>query len=112
MLYRVPFVFLIMIGLLFSSLACGRGSDVNTPAPIADSKLTASGINERMLWGSWDITIDGITGDVDIVQSRTATFTANITRLIQPPAYPINLVKVILNIPESDFVAGKLVFDL
>ncbi|MCK4719447.1 hypothetical protein KAU08_02235 [bacterium] len=112
MFSRILLTFLIIIGLLFSLLACGRGSDVNTPAPITDSKLTASSINERMLWGIWDITIDGITGDVDIVQSRTATFTANITRLIQPPAYPMSLLQVIMNIPESDIHAGKLVFDL
>jgi len=92
--------------------ACSQGSNVSTPTTTIDPVTAESSLDHEVLFGIWDISIDPDTYEAEIVQSRTASFTANITRLIQPPAYPVNLVSVTVNVPESDLLNGKLVFDL
>jgi hypothetical protein len=50
--------------------------------------------NSRSLLGIWNVRIDPDTLQADITPLRSAEFTANITRLMQPPAKPMNMVSL------------------
>ncbi|MFH1676331.1 MAG: hypothetical protein ABIC40_04825 [bacterium] len=56
-----------------SNPALANGSDQNTPA-------------SRQLWGFYDVSLNTVTGETEIVPLRAVEFTANVTRFLQPPA--------------------------
>ncbi|MFH1676644.1 MAG: right-handed parallel beta-helix repeat-containing protein, partial [bacterium] len=46
----------------------------------------------RVLWGIWDVSIDSATSEITVTPLRGAAFTANVTRFMQPPVSPVNMV--------------------
>jgi len=71
-----------------------------------------SGGSNTTLLGFWEVAIDPVSLDVDIVPLRGALFTANITRLLQPPATPVHYFIVYLNLAYCDIQGGYLDLDI
>jgi len=89
------------------------GSSTNPVTPSTDINDTtqSADANSRHLWGLWDVTIDGSTMEVEIVPARGLEFTANVTRFLQPPSSPVNLLSIALQ-PGSDPSSGYFVLDI
>ncbi len=79
MVYRFFAVCVIACGLMLMLGACGDDPDVTTP----DTSLTtqATSPNPHVLWGQYDVAIDGETGEVLITPLRSADFNANVVRV-------------------------------
>ena len=76
-----------------------------------DRNFQSTGSNSTLL-GFWEVSIDPDTLDVDIVPLRGALFTANITRILQPPATPVNYFTVYLNLGFCNIPGGYLDLDI
>jgi hypothetical protein len=84
-------------------------SPVTNPTPL---KLPGSSPqSSEMLWGLYDISIDHITGAVDIVPVRAGTFEANVTKFLQPPSVPSNNLVITLG-SGTDIPKGYIVADV
>ena len=112
-----------MFILIMAALLPGCSGNGNPAAPqiSGESQLELTGQPARSyqsagsnttLLGFWEVAIDPVTLDVEIVPLRGALFTANITRLLQPPATPFNYFIVYLNIAYCDIQGGYLDLDI
>ena len=91
------FLAVFILSLIFL-LSCSNGNGLVTSPP-ADPGITgASKISDaassHFLLGYYDILIDPDNLTVEPVPLRTTEFTANVLRLMQPPATPVNLISV------------------
>ncbi|MCX6646192.1 MAG: hypothetical protein NTY09_07535 [bacterium] len=94
MFYRFIAVLALSITLFTS---CSGGSvSVTSPSSDPSQPQISQDRNDssRYLLGYYTISIDSETGAADIVPLRTTQFTANVLRILQPPANPVNLVSV------------------
>jgi len=104
--FYAGFVLLILI------IAGCSGGNSPVSAPV-DQPLTtklnheAASDSFKTLWGFYDVTIDGSTGYVDVTPVRGLMFNANVTKFLQPPSAPINLLAINLN-PGSELQFGYL----
>ncbi len=108
---------LALAGLLPVLSGCGGGNSLPS-APSAEKPfgttanpagLVSSGGN--MLWGMWDVAVDVEKGTVEAVPLRGAMFNANVTKFLQPPLSPINMLSMTMN-PGSIIQAGYLDLDV
>ena len=101
---------------MIPAFGCSGGGDPSAPGLTPDMTLGAAGSprgepTNHMLWGLWDISIDPLNQTCDIIPIRGAMFNANVTRFLQPPSAPVNLLSVIV-LPTSDFSTGHLELDI
>jgi len=99
----MPFVYTVFVVLIFILAGCsGSGGDPIAPAPNGltenithvDDILTQDwdADNHRVLWGLFDISVDTVSGKMEVVPVRGADYTFNVTMFLQPPAgNPANL---------------------
>jgi len=97
-----PLTFIFIIGIIASiSIGCSSAADPTQPAaptqqrPVAD--VSTSNVS---LWGFWDVSFNPDSLEFDITPLRNAMFQANVTRFLQPPSSPINLLTI-------QFLAGS-----
>jgi hypothetical protein len=67
--------------------------------------------SSEILWGLYDITIDHLTGAVDIVPVRAGTFEVNVTKFLQPPCSPSSSLAITLA-SGTDVSKGYIVADV
>ena len=97
-------------------LGCGGGGGgpvdpgltPGSSPPLTGYTEQTLGHNGTVLWGLWDILADPSTGDVTITPLRGAAFQANVTRFLQPPYSPVNLLSLSIDWPASDFPNGLI----
>ena len=110
MFYRFMTVLAVCMTLLSS---CSGNVQVTSPGLQPDQTLQTPSdpsVSSHYLLGYYTISIDPETGDVDILPLRTTEFTANVLRILQPPANPVNLVSIqVLDI--SDIADGYIEVD-
>jgi len=102
---------LLICGTCFIMLACGKGQEVAAPATTSPTNNAASA-HQEMCWGIWDVEINGDAGEVEAVPLRTADFSANVLRFLQPPISPVQLLTISLNLPECKLREGLVVMDI
>jgi len=91
---------------------CSGGDPTGPPLAIDDNRPENSAVRSgHALWGLYDITCDPLTGEIDAIPLRSAEFNANVTRFLQPPIAPIDLVTITLELG-SDIPNGLWVIDI
>jgi hypothetical protein len=110
MFYRFTAACVMLMAITMLVGACSGGNtDPTTPPQTPQTIISSQG---HQLWGLYDISIDPSSGDIDIVPLRTADFSANVVRFLQPPIAPIELMSMVLNAPESKLLEGLVVMDI
>ncbi len=95
-------IFLLLI------MGCGGRGGITLPNAGENPQPDRPGSAARTIWGMWHVSIDSNTLDASIDPIRGAQFTANVTRFMQPPISPINLLSITVD-PESDPPNGYFV---
>jgi len=109
---RAFFSAFILALVIFSLLAgCSHSSDPVTPEIENIPITTDREHGGQYLWALLDVYLDPESGEAEIVPARTSAFEANVTRFLQPPASPINLLAIAFQ-PETNFLEGYVVCDL
>ncbi len=112
--------FLISASIVAASICipvgCSGNGDPATPPSLSEHSNGSTSAESydgygRTLWGMWEVTIDGATGECDIVPMRGAMFNANVVRFLQPPSSPIHLITISVN-PGSDLTTGHMDLDV
>ena len=103
---------LITVFLVAGAFGCSSGGG-DALTPDLEIKINASQPEQsnRVPWGAWNISIDPDTLTADIIPLRGAAFTANVTRFMQPPSSPVNLVSITVH-GSSDPSIGLFVIDI
>ncbi len=103
------------IALLICLSCSGNGNPTAPDSNPANNPGIASSengaVHSRVLWGMYEIAIDGVTGNCEIVPLRGAMFNCNVVKFLQPPSAPIHLLTLNFN-PGSDFTTGHLDLDI
>lgn len=87
----LPLTFVIF----FLTISCSNQNSSADPLNFNEfsSQIQTSSSN-RVLWGLWHINLDPVSMTAEVVPVRGAMFTCNVTRFMQPPASPTNLVSI------------------
>jgi len=111
------FSYAFILILTFSFMGCGGNGSSPVTGPAGSPEMislardaSVSG-NSRMLWGFWDIVVDTRQGTVEAVPIRGAMFNANVTRFLQPPSSPVNLLSITIH-PDSNLQFGYVDLDV
>jgi len=89
---RTTAVITVLLVFAFLIGACSRDTAPVTPG--TEIEAQSNGASQTMNWGTWDVSIDTTTGEIETVPLRGVDFTANVVRFLQPPVAPINLVSM------------------
>jgi hypothetical protein len=91
---------------MLSGCGSGSGNGVTAPPLMNNPQQSNRGFsNNHVLWGYWTIEIDPSTGTYEIIPLRNVMFNANVTRFLQPPDAPVNLITILFN-AGTNFPAG------
>ncbi len=101
---------------LTSLMGCSGSGSPTSPAvdpgimdnSSSDRTSSSDYTNNRGCWGWWQVYIDTETLDVNIEPLRSAAFTCNITKFMQPPISPIHMLSITIDPTGSDFPNGIL----
>jgi hypothetical protein len=63
-----------------------------------------------MLWGFYDVDLNEANNLFELRPIRGLAFQANVTRFLQPPLAPVNLLSIAID-PSSDFPSGHIILD-
>ena len=110
--YFIPLIAMAMLlsGMLASCSADRTGAPTS-PAVTAQQQSTSAGPVNRLLWGVWHVSIDPTTMTADVVPLRSADFTANVTKFMQPPVSAGQQVSISID-PASTPGTGHFVVDV
>ena len=67
-------------------LSCSGNDKSPTTPDLKVKSPQETKIGNTALWGLWDITLNPQTGTAEITPLRTAEFTMNMVKYLQPPA--------------------------
>jgi len=107
-------LFAVLFGLLFAGIlvgCSGSGSPVIPSSELSAPKQIASGPSNRVLWGYYNVSIDPLSMQAEVTPLRGAEFTANVTRFMQPPLSPTNMVSFSVD-GSSDPATGYFAVDV
>jgi len=113
---RMPLTVLVLLLLILAGCSGGAGPMSPTDSGAQDVTAPAGDVaaqgweadNYRVLWGLYDIILDGETGETEIVPVRGADYLFNVTMFLQPPAgNPANLGITIID--ASNFMSQGLI---
>ncbi|MFH1676310.1 MAG: hypothetical protein ABIC40_04720, partial [bacterium] len=77
-------IFISVLFIILSVVGCGGKSNPSTPdLNLQSGQSDAVKTDSSVLWGIWDVSFNNATGNFDIVPLRTATFTANVNKIIE-----------------------------
>ena len=96
------------------ALGCSTYSPITSPDTVdqpAGLHDRTAGSFGRVLWGMWHVEIDSTTSSAVAIPLRGPAFTCNVTRFIQPPVSPTNLLSIVI-VPGSDPPAGFFKVDV
>jgi len=110
MLYR--FSALSLVAILMVSVLAACSSTIDPASPQVTDNSRAANLTSHINWGTWDVTIDPETGQVETVPLRTAEFNANVVRFLQPPIAPIQLLAMQIDPLETDLMNGVVSMDV
>ncbi|MFH1675892.1 MAG: PQQ-binding-like beta-propeller repeat protein [bacterium] len=105
-----PGYLLVSLICLFILSNCSSTSPVD-PRIDKNPDFTHSVSIGRTLWGIWDVSIDSDSMTAETVPMRAADFTGNVTRFLQPPISPIQMLSIQV-LPESKPNEGLFVLDV
>ncbi|HDS29818.1 MAG TPA: hypothetical protein ENN67_02115 [Firmicutes bacterium] len=107
------YVAVLVIPLLIFSCSKAESpiSPSDTPSPLAQQSFVSVPTPREFTWGIFDIIIDPSTSEIDIIPIRGASFQANVTRFLQPPLAPVNLLYLTIK-PETNFPSGFVSLDI
>lgn len=100
--------------LIIFVLGCSGGSSPVLPDDSPSPELSKAAVNDgsgRILWGIWDVRINPDTMTAEVTPLREASFTANVTRFMQPPLSPVHMVSFSIR-PASDPAIGYFNVDV
>lgn len=111
---RPTWIPIILVLLVLLAAGCSSGGSAVQPIapPVTNSQANQAVSTGQTALGFYDITFNKDTMEFDVVPLRTAMFQANLTRLLQPPVQPINLVTLMFHLGESDIPNGLIVVDI
>jgi hypothetical protein len=99
--------------IIILALGCSGSSPI---VPLPDSSLTASSVDQNHdathLWGYWTVTIEPLSGSVEIIPLRGAEFSVNVTTFLQPPAGKIANLGIQVTDTSEWLSEGKLKVDV
>jgi len=105
-------VLTILVALLLVLIGCTSGSDnPASPDMTPSSQRSASGTNNTMLWGAWDIILDPASATAEIIPIRGVQFTANVTQFLQPPMSASHRMSIEIS-PDTDWLTGYVKVDV
>ncbi|HDS30596.1 MAG TPA: hypothetical protein ENN67_06070 [Firmicutes bacterium] len=126
-LIQITLTFSVMVALLIVGCQGGSnqspvdpGSSLDTTSPAFTSESGGSAerfqaigsrSNTRYVWGLWDITIDPVTLEVEIVPLRGLEWHANVVEFLQDP-YPKTNLGIIIDDGASDVQNGLFAADV
>jgi len=111
-MFRRPVVLVFAIFLVIGIGCSSSGGNALSPDLQQDANSRDVSANGTSLWGLWEITIDPTTVTAEIVPLRDVDMTINVTRFLQPPIAPVNLMSVAIDGINSDLSAGYVVADI
>ena len=111
-MHRLVFVFgfLLIAGAV---IGCSSSSGPVTP-PSELEVITSQALesdSSRVLWGMWQVNIDPVTLEPEIVPIRGVALGCNITKFLQPPISPTHMLSIAIQ-GGSDPAAGFLIVDV
>ncbi len=93
---RLFISFVIIILLVACGCSTGGGGpvipDMSSPDAVNNSQDDSG--SSRMLWGMYEVQIDKLSGEVEILPLRGVMFNANIQQFLSPPYSPVHLMSV------------------
>ena len=104
------FLIVLLTGVLLVS-GCGGSSSPSSPDLTIGQTDQPDKSAGRTLWGLYHVSLDPSSLTAEITPYRTADFTCNVTRFMQPPSSPINMVKISVD-PGSDPITGYFIVDV
>jgi len=105
------FPILVLVVLILTSCSSGQ-TGTNPATPSLEGPQAQSTGSIQQLWGFYDVTFNPEASEFEIVPLRGAEFQANVTRFLQPPIAPVNLLQVSINLGLSDIPNGFVVCDV
>ncbi len=116
----------VVFGLLSTSCQKGSGNLPTVPNALGDSLTTLTGAsndtgdrsqasapryNSHATWGLWDVIIDPVTYEVEIIPLRGIQWHANVVQFMQAP-YPKTNLSIKVDVPGSDPANGLFAVDV
>ena len=93
-------------------LGCSQGNPIIPPPTEKFQDVSLDrGSNHRVLWGVWEIRLDGDSLAAEVIPLRSADFTCNVTKFMQPPLKPVNMVSIAVG-PNSKPSVGYFEVDV
>jgi hypothetical protein len=88
-----PLLSMLLIAVIISG--CTQNSPMVPSKPVPNEALVSNySESGHVLWGTWQIVIDSEKMTANVVPLRGAEFTCNVTKFMQPPSSPTNLVSI------------------
>ncbi len=107
-------IFVMLVASLFAlSCAGGDRDPITNPSVTPDQResFTQGGPTSHQLWGFWSVRIDPETLTAEAAPLRGAEFTCNVTRFMQPPISPVNMISLDV-LPSSNPLEGYFDVDV
>ncbi len=104
---------ILILLLAIASAGCAGASAVlpDSSPPDNITQVSYEGMVGRTLWGLWDARLDKESLTVNVTPMRSADFTCNVTRFMQPPYSPVNMLSISIG-PGSDPANGFFIVDV
>jgi len=94
---RFGLLLLVIIFAIALSLSCSGGDKVPVSPELSPDQPKQAQSIPTQLWGLWDVTFDPATGTAEIIASRTAQYTMNMVKFLQPPEVPENQIEIFIH---------------
>jgi outer membrane protein assembly factor BamB len=104
-----------LLAALFLATSCSGGHSSSPVVPGltgVSNRISDFSSSSRATWGVWDISINSITGAVEIIPMRGANFQVNAVNFMQPPKAPVQLLTLLIDFNQSNFPTGLVVCDV
>ncbi len=85
---------------------CAKDSSPLSPATAGDASVESNALQNRGCWGWWRVSLNTDTLEFDVELLRSAAFTCNVTRFMQPPSSPVHMISFSIDPVGSDFPNG------
>lgn len=105
-LFTLTALVLVLIG------CSGGGSNAVTPDLSGDNLSRHESSSNTMLWGTWDVLLDPVSGTAEILPLRGLELTVNVTQFLQPPSSATHLMGIDIDDLQTDWASGFVVVDV
>jgi hypothetical protein len=107
-------IMVVALGFIIMELGCSSGSMISDPlsTKVNVNSESSSGIQSQQLWGMWSADFNPDGSRFELTPIRGAMFQVNVTKFLQPPSAPVNLLTVHIDNGLSQFPSGHIVCDV